>query len=264
MKKLSLLLTCIFMHGMLSACSGERYTELMNAARDGNNKAVMRAISGGAKVDQRTSQGKTALMLAAAKGHLDTVKLLIENGADVNLEDGYGTSPIIVAATANKYQVIEELIKHGANPSKRDSSGGSALDNAVFYGHKESVKALLQGTEKIEADQAAELLLMSAGLGHKEIVESLVNFGVDVNSRGKKQRTALIAATRFDRLKVVEYLLQHGADLSLRDADGNSALDIAKQRQQTDMIALFQRAPTATTPPQTPADSPSDTTQAPQ
>jgi len=241
LKRVSVIVTCLLLHGMLSACSGERYTEIMNAARDGNNQAVLRALNRGAKIDQRTSQGKTALMLAAGEGHLDTVKLLIENGADVNTKDNYGTTPIIVAATANKDQVIEELIKHGANTTERDSSGGSALDNAIFYGHSKTVKALLKGTDKMEPAQASEFLLMSAGLGHKEIIEALLNFGIDVNIIGKNNRTALITATHFNRADIVEYLLQHGANTSLKDKDGNTALDIARRNGNNKVIALFQQ-----------------------
>lgn len=244
-KSIRLLLACIALHAMLSACSGERYSELMNASKDGNNKAVLRAIGNGANVNERTSQGKTALMLAASEGHLDTVKLLIENGADVNAEDNFGTSSIIVASTANKYDVIEELVKRGANTTKRDTSGGSALDNAVFWGHEKSVDILLQGTKKIDPDQASELLLYSASLGRMKIVESLLNFGIDVNIAGKEQRTALIVASKFDQPDMVKYLLGRGADKTLKDSKGKTALDIARESGNKKVVEALQTEPPA-------------------
>ncbi len=94
----------------LNACSGERYTALMNAARNGDTEAVRKMLDLGADVDQKTSKGKTALMLAAAGGFTDTVKVLVDRGADVNTRDNYHTTAVIAAATAGHPETASALV----------------------------------------------------------------------------------------------------------------------------------------------------------
>lgn len=225
---------------LVCACSGERYNELMNASRDGNLEAVKRALQRGIEINQRTSQGKTALMLAAANGQTETVTWLISHGADVKIEDNYGTSAIITAATAGKNEVVSLLLNSGADPIKRDSSGGSALENATFFGHTSTVLALLPHTKDLPVDQAGELLLVAAGLGHIDIVRAYLDYGIDVNSTGVKQRTALMAAAAFNQKAVAELLLARGANPKLKDKDGYDALHVARGEGHDDLVALLE------------------------
>ncbi|MDH5327431.1 MAG: ankyrin repeat domain-containing protein [Gammaproteobacteria bacterium] len=225
----------------LTACSGERYTELMNASRDGDEKAVRRILDAGANVNEQTTQGKTALMLAASNNHLGTVKLLIGRDANFQTTDSFGTTALIVAATAGREKTASYLAELGSDTLQRDSSGGSALGNAVFFGHSGTVAALLKHTPKDMGEHGKELLLVAAGLGHVEIVKNLLKHGVDPNARGIKDRTALMATAAFDKEQTAQILLENGADPALRDADGYSAMDIAKDKNSEKVSALLKK-----------------------
>ena len=225
----------------LMGCSGERYTELMSASRDGDNAAVKRVLDSGAFVNEKTSRGKTALMLAASNGHLETVKLLVSRDANIEIADNYGTTALIVAATAGREKTAAFLAEMGADTLLRDSSGGSALGNAVFFGHSNTVKVLLEHTPKDMGEHGKELLLVAAGLGHVDIVKSLLKHGIDANIRGIKERTPLMATAAFDKDKAAKVLLEGGADPALRDADGFSAIDIAKEKNSKKVLALLQK-----------------------
>ena len=158
----------------LTACSGERFTALMNAARNGDTEAVRHMLDLGTEVNQKTSKGKTALMLAAAGGFTDTAKLLMDRGADVNLRDNYDTTALIAAATAGHAETSVLLLDYGADPTFKDSSGGSALSNATFFGHTKTVLALIDKMPELTDDVGNELLLLAAGLGHREIANALL------------------------------------------------------------------------------------------
>lgn len=236
------LLSALLMTVLLSACSGERYTELMNASRDGDISAINRALDrGDIEINQRTSKGKTALMLAGANGHTDAVKLLIERGADVSLQDVYGTTALIVSATGGKADNVSLLLKHGANPLWKDSSGGSALDNSTFFGHTATVKILLDSIPVLPKDVGEELMMLAAGLGHKDITLALLDKGVSANARGAKKRTAIMAAIAFEKPESAKILLEHGADPSATDEDGVNALQLAKEKDNKEMQLLLQR-----------------------
>ncbi|WP_455365703.1 ankyrin repeat domain-containing protein [Kaarinaea lacus] len=226
----------------LGACSGERYTALMNAARNGDTEAVRKMLDLGAEVDQKTSKGKTALMLAAAGGFTDTVKLLVDRGADVNMRDNYDTTAVIAAATAGHPETASALVVYGADPLFKDTSGGSALSNATFFGHTETVLAILNELPELPAEAGSELLLLAAGLGHEKIASALLNKGISVNTRGLKDRTPLMAAAAFNKPQLVKLLLDKGADVSLSDDEGITALQVAENKGNQEIIALLRTA----------------------
>lgn len=226
----------------LSACSGERYTALMNASRNGDTEAVRKMLDLGAEVNQKTSKGKTALMLAAAGGFTDTVKLLVDRGADVNIRDNYDTTAIIAAATAGHPEAAAALVAYGADPMFKDTSGGSALSNATFFGHTETVLAILEQIPELPADSGDELLLLAAGLGHKDIAVALIDKGINVNARGLKERTPLMAAAAFNKKELVSLLLDKGADVTASDEDGITALQVAENKGNQEIVVLLRKA----------------------
>lgn len=224
---------------LLAACSREYTTELMNAAKAGDVRAVEAALQRGAQINEQSNKGKTALMFAASEGHAELVRLLIERGAEVDVADNYGTTALIVAATAGKHQVVALLLEHGANPAARDQDGSAPLVNSIYFGHTETVKLLLARLTPLQRQDGEELLLLASGLGHADIVRAMIDAGVDVNGRGLKQRTALMAAAAFDRPQVVSVLLEMGADPEARDDDGNSALDVARDKGDDEVLSLL-------------------------
>lgn len=64
-------------------------------------------------------------------------------------------------------------------------------------------------------------LVWSASEGNLPKVKSLVEGGIGVNTKAFDDgQTPLIAAVRSGRLKVIEFLLDSGADINLNDAGG--------------------------------------------
>jgi ankyrin repeat protein len=220
----------------LGACGGEHLSELMKASRDGNLAAVKRALDGGADVNYANEKGKTALMFAASNGHTDTVKLLLDHGAQIDQQDNFGTTAVIVAATTDTAAL---LARRGADPTHKDTSGGSALSNATFFGHADTVKALLKYADHLSKKDADELMMIACGLGHLDVTKALFDHGVDINARGIKERTAIMAAAAFNKVKVTQWLLEHGADAKLKDADGFDAFDIANENNSTQALKVL-------------------------
>lgn len=61
------------------------HTDLMRAALGGQTETVKRLLEGGAEVNERDDEGRTALMFAVTNLHTDSAKALLDHGADVNL-----------------------------------------------------------------------------------------------------------------------------------------------------------------------------------
>ncbi|HFE39554.1 MAG TPA: ankyrin repeat domain-containing protein, partial [Gammaproteobacteria bacterium] len=77
--------------------------------------------------------------------------------------------------------------------------------------------------------------------GLENIMQMLLNYGVNVNARGKKGRTPLMAAIEFNHIGAVKLLLKNNANISAKDDTGKSIMQMAKDNGNQDIIALLQR-----------------------
>ena len=76
--------------------------------------------------------------------------------------------------------------------------------------------------------------------GSYEAAEALCAHGAELDARSNSQMTPLILAAAEGRTKICEMLLALGADPSLKNKDGKTALDWARQRNKPECAALLQ------------------------
>ena len=227
---------------MLNACTGDTFSELQLAAARGQTDRVIVMIDKGMDVNDVNKHGKTALMLAAGAGHLDTVAVLIERSAHLDAQDIDGMTALTEAAASGHAKVVALLIEKGANANITNKYGATALTNSVFFGHEEATKALLASKTRLSEETTENAFLIAAGLGNIQLLTDLLEYGVDINSRGKEGRTALMAATTFEHVDAVKFLVEKGADLTIRDLEGQTALDIAIEQKTQAIIDIITKA----------------------
>ena len=113
----------------------------------------------------------------------------------------------------------------------------TALMEASMWGHVTAVALLLeQGADVTLTSTAGETALhWSAMNNHPKVVSLLLNDGkANPNlSTIKKKKTALHLATEKGHAAVVELLIQAGCNMSLLDANGDTAYDIFVRNEQT-------------------------------
>jgi hypothetical protein len=73
--------------------------------------------------------------------------------------------------------------------------------------------------------------------GDPEMVQVLLEAGADVNSPHN-----LVLAARYGYAAVVRMLLEHGADISVTDGNGQTALELAKNRGHREVAHLLRQA----------------------
>ena len=129
-----LLLTTIAAVVLVGCGNPEADRALLDAANDGNIKAVKQHLAAGADVNAKSKFGRTPLHHAAYFGHKEVAELLIAEGADVNAKDDDGATPLDLAAResprnspevkAAKKEIADLLRKHG---------GKTGLENTAKY-----------------------------------------------------------------------------------------------------------------------------------
>jgi len=76
-----------------------------------------------------------------------------------------------------------------------------------------------------------QYLHQAAALGHVDVLEAMIQHGVDPNTRGEDGETPLHHAVMIDdastAYNAMQVLIQHGADPAVQDGDGQDAFEAA-------------------------------------
>ena len=115
-----LLITTIAAVVLVGCGNPEADRALLDAANDGNIKAVKQHLAAGADVNAKSKFGRTPLHHAAYFGHKEVAELLIAEGADVNAKDDDGATPLDLAARESPRNPLK------SKPPKKKSQTSSA------------------------------------------------------------------------------------------------------------------------------------------
>ena len=176
---------------------------------------------------------KMTLGEAVSQNCMRVVREYIESGADPNVSAD-GLVPLREACFNENIPMIKYLLEHGANPNGRDPDDDeTVLESYIHHCYKRVNTAVLRRLLRAGANpnlrKAKELRPMfhwAIFNNIKRLVSILLEYGADVNQRGKVHdgETPLMTAAYFADISIMEMLLKHGADVNARDGSGCNAL----------------------------------------
>ena len=180
--------------------------------------------------------GLSEIMNALYHGKKDVVKKLLASGIELNIHEAAGTG---------QTQRLRELIR--ADPSIVNShaaDGFTPLGLAIFFGHPETVNALLDAGADVNLASRESMkvspLASASAAGQLEIARVLIAHGANVNARAAGDFTPLHESAASGRIEFAQLLLEHGADVNAKTSDGKTPLDYAREHNRDEMVELLE------------------------
>ena len=219
------------------------------AARENMAEVAGAIIREGAEVDARDVRGMTPLMWALLQNKDPLMpKYLLQGGADAKTRNDLGASVFHAASFGGQNaSVFQQLVDAGA---PTDEPTDSALPTPAMlyaqFGEDPGVWAIFaaQGMSlRYKGEQGAPLI-MSALTYKKEIafIWAMLDAGCDVNAAYTPfNTTALMMACKDGSAELVELMLDHGADATIVDVTGNTALDAALRNPRLEGTGVVER-----------------------
>jgi ankyrin repeat protein len=154
-----------------------------------------------------TMSNQQKLRVAIEKGSTDVVEnLLRENSININQQDKFGLTPLFLAVQNEHVSITKLLIQHSANVNIQDKDG-------------------------------VTVLWLASGMGNLEITKLLLDANADYNLVPNEIRlTPIHAAAAYNFIGTIELLVKAGANINEQDADGQTALWQAAEKNNSALI----------------------------
>ena len=273
----------------VSASAKRTYINITPLHKAATKEIAELLINKGADVNAKDIGGFTPLHYARSP---EIAQLLINHGANVNanIDVHYVKNemnlqqPIVATAIAlpsglkfesgtplhyTEYpEVASVLIANGADLYAKNWRGHLPIHSAAWAGKKEIVKLFLDSgvdvniksqTRLDNKDNSTPLIYAVYGLSWSEkdklkksieLVELLINRGANVNAKNADGDTALHRAVAIvsshvnEQKELIKLLINHGADVNARNNKGETPLSLAKKSGYQDMINLLKSSGT--------------------
>ncbi|GAB4075234.1 hypothetical protein GCM10028778_27380 [Barrientosiimonas marina] len=156
-------------------------------------------------------------MAATYNNKPDTINALIENGANIDIRDNRLDNVLLYAGANGLLDIVKLAVAAGADTSITNRFGGTALIPASERGHVDVVKELLTHSD------------------------------TDVNHINDLNWTALLEAVILGdggekHQKIVQLLVDHGADVHIADGEGVTPLQHAQEQEFKEIEAILKKA----------------------
>ena len=214
----------------------------------GNSEIVEILLKSGADVEKPAydENGGRPLHWAVFFQEPESVKLLLDYRASLTSKDNNGTTPLDLAALLrssnfSRPKSIEkiariELLFSGKDAAVSDVKGPISLIDAIYVGEAELVReVLLEGLDSHHEIIGPGLpfagaypLHLAAALGHREIVEILLDHGAKIEQKAQDKDGAppIHWAVFFIQETIVDLLLERGALANSESDKGTKTLDL--------------------------------------
>ncbi len=223
--------------GSIDVCDERGNSPLIWATRQGHLPCVQVLLQFGAKLNLQNHDKMSALAWAVLADQLEIMQLQQSKGAD--------SSTLLLQCTdqsiknINKHKLLMQACRDGSTEiiqflcnhhqvdiNATDEDGATALREAVMNHRIECVEILLKSNAEVNilGPQRYTVLNTAACFGFEDIMKLLLEHNADPDLPNVDGNTPLICAIINHNMSCIELLLRGGADFTIENNRGESAL----------------------------------------
>lgn len=205
----------------------------LESAADSGTEAILRTIM------EATPGVKdvTELLYIAVMGRNEKVfGFLIDAGANINKRSVGGWTPLHTIAVHGTKDMARILGDRGASINSRDDAGQTPLH--LISGGDIS-RGLKQSDGSTRIPRLSMYIPSRKDTVEAEVVKILVDLGADMRAKDANGKTPLFTAATSDKKKVVKLLAELGADVNPMDATGETPWSTAVKTGKVEMASVL-------------------------
>lgn len=220
------------------------------AVYDNNTAKISEFLNNGFDINAMNKNGETAVNVAIASGSYYVLQYLIDKGANLNSTSDTGISPLSQAIIEYNKQAIDILL-NSKNVDMYyvwgDMWNGSPLYIACSKANVYALEKMVENGADLNYDfsEYNAVPLMHYALNYREFVKNaeyreliafLILNKVDINVKNNQGQTPLMAALKNGDIDAFNALIAGGADVTLKDNNGNTALFYAESLKGSSIL----------------------------
>ena len=211
-------------------------------------------LDNGASVLRKNDMGETPILSAIRGNYVEILELFIKRNLKLDLKDSYGNGPLHIAAYScnsnneeKKKKIFKLLLDAGIENDIKNDDGYTPIDILANQRVNPILFSILKGEYDFDNPNSTSNLTSAMSLhsailsSNYDVIKVHLKVGTDINEISEENNNSyglspLGVACHILDFESVELLLKNGADPNLKNNDGQSAMDIAVENNNEDLI----------------------------
>ncbi|KAG7492714.1 hypothetical protein MATL_G00017650 [Megalops atlanticus] len=168
-------------------------------------------------------------------------RLLVSDGKNLNIQDKFtGDTPIIAASRQGNTRIVDYLLRQNADVAIRNKKQRTCLHYAAKK--KFSFLDYLMIAILMPILLIGYLIMEEKLRKNVNLMKVVLSSKVDIDAVDYKGNTALHYACQRKSHRIIPLLLEKNADISIKNKDGETPLDIARRLKFIKIVKMLRKS----------------------